>query len=74
MSAIGIGTITVKALSGRTVVATGTAHAAHPGRVAVHLKFTKAAQRTFTHRRHVTLSLVIAQGAQHITGQLRLAR
>ena len=74
VSAIGVGTVTVKARTGKTVVASGKAHAAKPGRLLVHLKFTKAAQRQFRHRKHVTLSLTITQGSQHVTGQLRLAR
>ena len=74
VSSIGAGTVQVKARSGKVVVASGTARSPRAGRVSVHLAFTKGARRRYRHSKHLTLSLTVAQGTQHVTGQLRLTR
>jgi hypothetical protein len=73
VSATGAGTITAKARNGKTIVASGTTHAKKAGRVVLHLTFTKAAKRRLKHRKHVTLTLTITQGNQHVAGRLKLS-
>jgi hypothetical protein len=67
-----VGTVNVTARSGKTTVARGRVHAAHAGRVVVHLSFTRAARRHYRHAHGLTLALIATQAGRHATGALRL--